>query len=69
MGDTNMRKEDEQAIKRTVALLKCICQEHTECSQCPLYVTTTHDNCEHHGCVVDIPPAFVDADEIIKCFT
>lgn len=64
-----MRKEDEQAFIRTIALLKIECQEHVYCDECPLYQTTKFDNGEHHGCIMDMPPAYLDAKEIIKCFT
>ena len=57
-----MRKEDEQAIKRTIALVKHECAEHQLCKQCRLYITGK-------GCIVDTPPQFLDADAIIECFT
>lgn len=61
-----MRNEDKIAIKRAIAIVKCECQEHHLCKGCNLY--------KNHDCVLDKPPAHLDADEIIdcleqKCFT
>lgn len=64
-----MRKEDEQAMRRTIALLKMKCQEQKECPRCPLYTEYIADNYRHHGCLLDVPPAYLDADAVIECFT
>lgn len=61
-----MRKEDEQAIKRTVALLKMKCQEQEQCSSCSLNTIIEEDNHIHHGCILDVPPAFLNAEDIIS---
>ena len=57
-----MRKEDEQAIIRTIALVKQECAEHKFCKQCRLYETGK-------GCLIDCPPQFLDAETIIQSFT
>ena len=62
-----MRKEDEQAIKRAVAILKVECQTHERCKECPLL--TKEDDEGFTDCVVNVPPAYLNADEIIECFT
>lgn len=61
-----MRKEDEQAIKRTIALLKTKCQENKLCDGCSLNTIIEEDNHIHHGCVLDVPPAFLNAEDIIN---
>lgn len=63
-----MRKEDVQAMKRTLALMKIKCQEQTECPTCPLFKKVNFENGSHYGCILDIPPAFMDIDAIIECF-
>lgn len=60
-----MRKEDEQAIKRTVALLKIKCQEQQQCSNCSLNTLIEEGNHIHHGCILDVPPAYLNAENII----
>lgn len=57
-----MRKEDEQAIRRTVALLRVKCQEHELCRNCELYISG-------EGCVLDRPPAYLNEDTIIECLS
>ena len=61
-----MRKEDEQAIKRTIALLKIKCQEQDQCYNCSLYTTVEEGNHIHHGCLLAVPPAFFNTEHIIK---
>ena len=61
-----MRKEDEQAIRRTVALLKIKCQEQKACCSCPFYILTEEGNHVHHGCIFDVPPAYLNAEDIIN---
>ena len=61
-----VRKEDEQAIRRTVALLKIKCQEQKACSSCPFYILTEEGNHVHHGCIFDVPPAYLNAEDIIN---
>jgi len=56
-----MRKEDEQAIKRAIAILKVECQEHRSCNTCAFY--------KHGDCILNMPPMHYNIDEIIKCFT
>lgn len=63
-----MRKEDEQAMRRTLALMKMKCQEQKECPSCPLYLDIIQDNHRHHGCVLDVPPIYLDIDTVVKCF-
>ena len=59
-----MRKEDEQAIKRAIAILKVECQVHKNCNECRFYHATRFGDC-----VLDRPPANYDIEEILKCFT
>ncbi len=61
-----MRKEDEQAIKRTVALLKIKCQEQEQCCSCSLHTIIEEGNHIHHGCILDVPPAYLNAEDIIN---
>ena len=58
-----MRKEDEQAIKRALAILKVECQEHRSCRSCMFY------KYENNDCLLNVPPMHYDIEEIIKCFT
>ena len=56
-----MRQEDEQAIKRALAILKVECQQHKSCKMC---------RCYYDGdCIINKPPMHYDIDTIIKCFT
>lgn len=57
-----MRKEDKEAIQRTITLLHKECEEHRFCKQCRLYE-------QGKGCIIDCPPQFLDAQTIINCFT
>ena len=61
IGVITMRKEDEQAIKRAMAILKVECQEHRSCNTCAFY--------KHGDCILNMPPMHYNIDEIIKCFT
>lgn len=61
-----MRKEDEQAIRRTIAIIKTKCQEQKECMECSLHTTVREANYIHHGCVLDMPPAYLNAEDIIN---
>ena len=63
-----MRKEDEQAMRRTFALLKMKCQEQKECPTCPLCKLVQFDGGSHNGCILDMPPTFMNVDDIIECF-
>ena len=53
-----MRKEDIQAIVRAIAIFKCECQEHELCRGCNMV--------KNHDCVLNKPPAHLDANEIIE---
>lgn len=55
-----MRKEDEQAIKRALAILRVECQEHRVCSHCKFY---NNSRCE---CMLNIPPMYYDVEAIIN---
>ena len=57
-----MRKEDKEAIRRTIALFKQECTKHERCVNCKFYGTGK-------GCLIDCPPQFLDAETIINCFT
>jgi len=57
-----MRNEDKQAIIRTIALIKNECKEHKRCKSCHFYKAGK-------GCIIDCPPQFLDAEQIIECFT
>jgi hypothetical protein len=57
-----IRREDKEAITRTIAILHKECEEHTRCKNCKLFISGK-------GCVIDCPPQFLDAQAIIKCFT
>ena len=61
IGVITMRNEDEQAIKRAIAILKIECQEHRSCNTCAFY--------KHGDCILNKPPMHYNIDEIIKCFT
>lgn len=68
IGVIIMRKEDEQAIKRALAILRVECQEHRSCCSCKFYSdngseTTSKD------CLLNVPPMHYNLEEIIKCFT
>lgn len=52
-----MRKEDEQAIHRTLALLRKECQEHSMCRGCKMY--------RSNDCILDKPPAYFNPKEVI----
>jgi len=52
-----MRKEDEQAIHRTLALLRKECQEHEMCRGCKLY--------RSNDCILSYPPAYFNPEEVI----
>lgn len=56
-----MRKEDEQAIKRAIAILKVECQSHKSCNSCNFY--------KHGDCVFNAPPMHYSINEILECFT
>lgn len=60
-GVINMRKEDEQAIKRAIAILRMECQVHMSCNSCGFY--------RKGECILNVPPMHYDIEEIIKCFT
>lgn len=64
IGVMIMRKEDEQAIKRAMAILRYECQQHINCNQCKFYHIA-----EYGDCLLNRPPVYYDIDEIIKCFT
>lgn len=59
-----MRKEDEQAIKRAIALLKVECQKHKSCNTCMFYGVT-----DIRDCVLNKPPMHYNIEEIFECFT
>lgn len=60
-----MRKEDEQAIKRAIALFRIECQEHPDgCRQCIFWQMRGN----YYTCLFDTPPADYDADEIINSY-
>lgn len=60
-----MRKEDEQAIRRAIALLKIECQEHPEgCRRCIFW----QKRGEYYMCIFDNPPSQYDANEIIDSY-
>lgn len=56
-----MRKEDVQAIKRALAILRVECQKHKSCKSCPLSVDL--------DCIVSKPPMHYDIEKILECFT
>lgn len=56
-----MRKEDVQAIKRALAILRVECLEHKSCKSCPL--STSYD------CMLNKPPMHYDIEKILECFT
>ena len=64
-----MRKEDEQAIKRALAILKVECQEHKSCKSCRFYGKAQDATYTPNDCVLNSPPMYYNIDAIIKCFT
>lgn len=64
-----MRKEDEQAIKRAIAILKVECQEHRSCKTCKFYGKAKDSTYAPLDCILNCPPMYYNTDEIIKCFT
>lgn len=64
-----MRKEDEQAIKRAIAILKVTCQEQKDCASCRFYDTNKNTYIAGSDCLLNRPPAYYSIDDIIKCFT
>ncbi len=56
-----MRKEDEQAIKRALAILRHECLEHKSCKSCEFHVG--------YDCMLNRPPMHYDIEKILKCFT
>ena len=61
IGVITMRKEDELAIKRAVAILRMECQVHKSCNSCGFY--------RKGECILNVPPMHYNIEEIIKCFT
>lgn len=61
IGVITMRKEDEQAIKRAIAILRMECQVHKSCNSCGFY--------RKGECILNVPPMHYNIEEIIKCFT
>lgn len=57
-----MKNEDKEAIRRAIEFTKQECTKHERCVKCRLYK-------KGKGCVIDCPPQFLDAEQIIKCFT
>ena len=57
-----MKNEDKEAIRRAIEFTKQECTKHERCIKCRLYK-------KGKGCVIDCPPQFLDAEQIIKCFT
>lgn len=53
-----MRKEDEQAIKRALAILRMECQEHKSCASYRFY--------EKKDCTLNKPPMHYNIDDIIS---
>ena len=58
-----MRKEDEQAIKRAIAILKHECQEHKHCYECKFY--NKDQTIDSSWCALDKPPSHYNIDEIV----
>ena len=61
-----IREEDKDIIFKACSMISSICKEHPTCKGCP-FEQETHDH--YYDCILDKPPAELDADAIVKCFT